>query len=132
MLKINTFQNLTQFLVYFKEYINICKLKKQCLSCTKYSVKNWKLFLTTYYFYFSKTSDSYWILDCRPFTPHNDGKNRRSKTMCGIIKPRPNEIIIFNNFRALEEVIAEIQETENIRNEREFFQSYRIKIMKLD
>ena len=28
MLKINTFQNLTQFLVYFKEYINICKLKK--------------------------------------------------------------------------------------------------------
>ncbi|WP_296884789.1 hypothetical protein [uncultured Methanobrevibacter sp.] len=52
--------------------------------------------------------------------------------MCGIIKPLPNEIIIFNNFRALEECIAEIQEAENIRNEREFFESYRIKIMRLD
>ena len=52
--------------------------------------------------------------------------------MCEVIKPRMNEIIIFNNFSALEECIAEIQETENIRNEREFFQSYRIKIMKLD
>lgn len=60
------------------------------------------------------------------------GKHRRRKTMCEVIKSRMNEIIIFNNFRALEEVIAEIQETENIRNEREFFQSYRIKIMKLD
>ena len=53
------------------------------------------------------------------------------KTMCET-KPRMNEIIIFNNFRALEECIAEIQEAENIRNEREFFESYRIKIMKLD
>jgi len=52
--------------------------------------------------------------------------------MCEAIKPRMREIIIFNNFRALEETIAEIQETENIRNEREFFESYRIKIMKLD
>lgn len=52
--------------------------------------------------------------------------------MCELVKPLPNEIIIFNNFRALEETIAEIQETENIRNEREFFESYRIKIMKLD
>lgn len=52
--------------------------------------------------------------------------------MCTIIKPRPNEVIIFNNFQALEEAIAEIKETENIRNEREFFESYRIKIMKLD
>ncbi|WP_180365895.1 hypothetical protein [Methanobrevibacter gottschalkii] len=52
--------------------------------------------------------------------------------MCELVKPRPNEIIIFNNFRALEETIAEIQKTENIRNEREFFESYRIKIMKLD
>ena len=60
------------------------------------------------------------------------GKHRRRKTMCEVIKPQMNEIIIFNNFRALEECIAEIQETENIRNEREFFQSYRIKIMKLD
>ena len=52
--------------------------------------------------------------------------------MCEAIKPRSDEIIIFNNFRALEECIAEIQEPENIRNEREFFESYRIKIMKLD
>ena len=52
--------------------------------------------------------------------------------MCEVIKARPNEVIIFNNFMALEEAIAEIQETENIRNEKEFFDSYRIKIMKLD
>ena len=52
--------------------------------------------------------------------------------MCEVIKPLPNEIIIFNNFRALEEAIDEISQTENIRNEREFFESYRIKIMKLD
>ena len=52
--------------------------------------------------------------------------------MCEVIKPRMNEIIIFNNFRALEEAIDEISQTENIRNEREFFESYRIKIMKLD
>lgn len=52
--------------------------------------------------------------------------------MCEVIKLRPNEVIIFNNFMALEEAIAEIQETENIRNEKEFFDSYRIKIMKLD
>jgi hypothetical protein len=52
--------------------------------------------------------------------------------MCEIINPRPNEVIISNNFRALEEAIDEITETENIRNEREFFESYRIKIMKLD
>ena len=55
-----------------------------------------------------------------------------AKTMCEIIKLRPNEIIILNNFRALEEAIDEIQETENIRNEKEFFDSYRIKIMKLE
>ena len=53
-------------------------------------------------------------------------------TMCGIIKPRPNEVIISNNFQALEEAIDEITETENIRNEREFFEMYRIKILKLD
>ena len=52
--------------------------------------------------------------------------------MCEIMKPRPNEVIITNNFQALEEAIDEIQETENIRNEREFFELYRIKIMKLD
>lgn len=52
--------------------------------------------------------------------------------MFEVIHEQPGEIIIFNNFRALEECIAEIQEAENIRNEREFFESYRIKIMKLD
>ena len=52
--------------------------------------------------------------------------------MCEAIRHLPNEIIILGNFRALEDVIAEIQESENIRNEREFFQSYRIKILKLD
>ncbi len=59
-------------------------------------------------------------------------ENRRHQKMCEAIKPRPNEIIIFNNFRALEETISEIQESENIRNEREFFESYRIKIIRLD
>ena len=52
--------------------------------------------------------------------------------MCGIIKPRRGEVIITNNFQALEEAIDEITETENIRNEREFFEMYRIKILKLD
>ena len=54
------------------------------------------------------------------------------KKMCGIIKPRRGEVIITNNFQALEEAIDEITETENIRNEREFFEMYRIKILKLD
>lgn len=31
MLKINTFQNLTQYLVYFKKYINIATLTKSKL-----------------------------------------------------------------------------------------------------
>ena len=59
-------------------------------------------------------------------------ETQEKNTMCELVKPRPNEIIIFNNFRALEEAIDEISQTENIRNEREFFESYRIKIMKLD
>ena len=58
--------------------------------------------------------------------------NREMKNMCGIIKPRMGEVIITNNFQALEEAIDEITETENIRNEREFFEMYRIKILKLD
>lgn len=53
------------------------------------------------------------------------------KTMCET-KPRMNEVIVSNNFQALEEAIAEISECENISNEKEFFDSYRIKIMKLD
>lgn len=52
--------------------------------------------------------------------------------MCGIINPQPNEVIITNNFMALEEAIDEISQTENITSEREFFELYRIKIMKLD
>ena len=52
--------------------------------------------------------------------------------MCEMIKPQPNEVIISNNFQALEEAIDEISETENIRNEREFFKLYRIKILKRD
>ena len=52
--------------------------------------------------------------------------------MCGIIKPRMGEVIITNNFQALEEAIDEITETENIRDQREFFEMYRIKILKLD
>ena len=51
--------------------------------------------------------------------------------MCEI-KPLRNEVIVSNNFRELEEAIDEISETENIHNEREFFDSYKIKIMKLD
>lgn len=51
--------------------------------------------------------------------------------MCEI-NPRHNEVIVSNNFRELEEAIDEISETENISNEREFFDSYNIKIMKLD
>ncbi len=59
-----------------------------------------------------------------------DGQIGGTKTMC--IKPRPNEVIIPKNFQALEEAIDEIQETENIRNEKEFFDLYRIKIIKMD
>ena len=65
-------------------------------------------------------------------TPSNTMGNKEMKKMCGIIKPRMGEVIITNNFQALEEAIDEITETENIRNEREFFEMYRIKILKLD
>ena len=58
--------------------------------------------------------------------------NKEMKKMCSIIKPRMGEVIITNNFQALEEAIDEITETENIRNKREFFEMYRIKILKLD
>lgn len=51
--------------------------------------------------------------------------------MCEI-KPPQNEVIVSNNFQELEEAIDEISETENISNEKEFFDSYKIKIMKLD
>lgn len=36
------------------------------------------------------------------------------------------------NFQALAETIAEISETENINNEKEFFDLYEIRILKLD
>ena len=52
--------------------------------------------------------------------------------MYGQMKPVPKEVIVSNNFQALEEVIAEISETENISNEKEFFDLYEIKIRKLD
>ena len=52
--------------------------------------------------------------------------------MYGQIRPMPREVIVSNNFQALEEAIAEISETENISNEKEFFELYEIKIMKLD
>ena len=42
------------------------------------------------------------------------------------------EVIIPDNFRELEEVIGEISECENIKTEKEFFELYRIKILKLD
>ena len=54
------------------------------------------------------------------------------KTMYGQIRPMPREVIVSKNFQALEEAIAEISETENISNEKEFFDLYEIKIMKLD
>lgn len=57
MLKINTFQNLTQYLVYFKKYINLYTIKLKDLFYSKYPVKNGKLFLTHAIFLFSKTSD---------------------------------------------------------------------------
>ena len=44
----------------------------------------------------------------------------------------PEEVTVSQNFQALEEAIAEISECENISNEREFFNSYKIKILKLD
>jgi len=47
-------------------------------------------------------------------------------------KPVPKEVIVSQNFRALEEAIAEIAECENISNEREFFDLYKIKILKVE
>ena len=52
--------------------------------------------------------------------------------MYSMIKSRTDEVIISNNFQALEEAIDEITETENIHSEREFFEMYRIKILKLN
>ena len=59
-------------------------------------------------------------------------KNGDIKTMYGQIRPMPREVIVSKNFQALEEAIAEISETENISNEKEFFDSYQIRILKLD
>ena len=47
-------------------------------------------------------------------------------------KPVPKEVVVSQNFQTLEEAIAEIEECENIRNEREFFDLYEIKILKVD
>ena len=59
-------------------------------------------------------------------------KNRRQNTMCEMMQSLPGNVIVFNNFQALEEAIAEITETENISNDKEFFDSYQIRILKLD
>ena len=42
------------------------------------------------------------------------------------------EVFVPGNFQALEEAISEISECENITNEKEFFDLYEIKILKLD
>ena len=47
-------------------------------------------------------------------------------------KPVPKEVVVSQNFQTLEEAIAEIAECENISNEREFFDLYEIKILKVD
>ena len=52
--------------------------------------------------------------------------------MSEMMQALPGNVIVFNNFQALEEAIAEITETENISNEKEFFDSYQIRILKLD
>ena len=48
MLKINIFQNLTQYLVYFKKYINFCKYKKQSLFYSKLPLNKGKSFFTIF------------------------------------------------------------------------------------
>ncbi len=52
--------------------------------------------------------------------------------MIGIKKCMTKEIIVPANFQALEEAISEITECENITNEKEFFDLYQIRILKLD
>jgi len=52
--------------------------------------------------------------------------------MNGLRKCITKEVIVPTNFRALEEAISEITECENITNEKEFFDLYQIKILKLD
>ena len=52
--------------------------------------------------------------------------------MIGLKKSITKEVIVPGNFQALEEAISEITECENIRNEKEFFDLYQIKILKLD
>ena len=47
-------------------------------------------------------------------------------------KKVPEEVTVSQNFQALEEAIAEISECENISNEREFFDLYKIKILKIE
>lgn len=52
--------------------------------------------------------------------------------MIGLKKCIIKEVIVPGNFQALEEAISEITECENIRNEKEFFDLYQIRILKLD
>ena len=53
LLKINTFQNLTQYLVYFKKYIKIIKPNNVQLILFYIFGKEWKTDLSECYFYFS-------------------------------------------------------------------------------
>ena len=52
--------------------------------------------------------------------------------MNGLKKHICKEVIVPDNFQELEDAISEITECENITNEKEFFDLYRIKILKLD
>lgn len=61
-----------------------------------------------------------------------NGKTGSHKIMNGLKKHICKEVIIPDNFQALEEAISEITECENITNEKEFFDLYEIKILKLD
>ena len=55
-----------------------------------------------------------------------------SQIMNGIRNRITQEVIVPNNFQALEEAISEITECENITDEKEFFDLYQIRILKLD
>lgn len=55
-----------------------------------------------------------------------------SQIMNGIRNRITREVIVPGNFQALEEAISEITECENISDEKEFFDLYQIRILKLD
>ena len=55
-----------------------------------------------------------------------------SQIMNGIRNRIAQEVIVPTNFHALEEAISEITECENITDEKEFFDLYQIRILKLE